>query len=72
MKTLLIKNASHISTMDDNNTELKNKSIFCRSGIIEKIGDFNESEENIDLIIDAKDLIVIPGLLTLIIIYFRT
>ena len=27
MNTLLIKNASHISTMDDSNTELKNKSI---------------------------------------------
>ena len=62
MKTLLIKNASHILTMDDKENELTNSSIFCRSGVIEWVGDYKNLKEKADHTIDAKDLIVIPGL----------
>ena len=59
MKTLLIKNASHILTMDDKENELTNSSIFCRSGVIEWVGDYKNLKEKADHTIDAKDLIVI-------------
>jgi len=45
MKTLLIKNASHILTMDDKENELTNSSIFCRSGVIEWVGDYKNLKE---------------------------
>ena len=38
MKTLLIKNASYVVTMNDKEIELKDTSILCRTGIIEWIG----------------------------------
>ena len=62
MKTLLIKNASHILTMNNDEIELKDKSILCKSGVIEWIGDYNDLNQNVDTTIEGKDLVVIPGL----------
>ena len=62
MKTLLIKNASHIVTMNDEEVELKDTSILCENGIIKWIGNHNDLTEKIDFTIDAQDLVVIPGL----------
>ncbi len=62
MKTLLIKNASHIVTMNDEEVELKDTSILCENGIIKRIGNHNDLTEKIDFTIDAQDLVVIPGL----------
>ena len=39
MSTLLIKNASFVATMDKNENELRNVSIFCENGVIKKVGD---------------------------------
>ena len=39
MSTLLIKNASLVATMDKNENELKDVSIFCENGVIKEIGD---------------------------------
>ena len=68
MKKLLIKNAKIIATMDGNDysttgRELQNSSIYCEDGIINKI--FNDARHsfNPDVIIDASNHVVIPGLI---------
>ena len=61
MSKLLIKNASVIATMDDDRNEIINKSIYCEEGKIVEIGDI-ENFLNADIIIDATDMVVIPGL----------
>jgi cytosine/adenosine deaminase-related metal-dependent hydrolase len=62
MSKLLIKNASVIATMDDDRTELINKSIYCEDGRIIQIGVIENFNFNADVVIDATDMVVIPGL----------
>jgi len=62
MSKLLIKNASVIATMDDDRTELINKSICCEDGRIIQIGVIENFNFNADVVIDATDMVVIPGL----------
>ena len=62
MSKLLIKNASVIATMDDDRTEIINKSIYCEDSKIVEIGDIENVYFNADVVIDATDMVVIPGL----------
>ena len=62
MTTLLLKNADHIATMDDNRRELSNASIFIRDGVIEAIGDPADLPIDADEIIDLSGHVVIPGM----------
>ena len=62
MSKLLIKNASVIATMDDDRTEIINKSIYCEDSKIVEIGDIENFYFNADVVIDATDMVVIPGL----------
>ncbi|MGL4990684.1 MAG: 8-oxoguanine deaminase [Sarcina sp.] len=59
-KTLFIKNIKTVVTCDDNDSVLNNVNIFIKDGVIKHIG--NEVFEA-DEIIDAKDMIVYPGLI---------
>ena len=47
MSTLLIKNASFVATMDKNENELKNVSIYCENGVIKELGDCKNIVKNI-------------------------
>jgi formylmethanofuran dehydrogenase subunit A len=47
MSKLLIKNASVIATMDDDRTEIINKSIYCEDGKIVEIGDIENVYFNV-------------------------
>ena len=62
MTTLLLKNADHIATMDDNRRELSNASIFIRDGVIEAIGDPVDLPIDADEVIDLSGHVVIPGM----------
>lgn len=62
MATLLIENASHIETFDDNDAAFKDASIFVRDGAIEAIGAASELPKTADRVVDARGCIVIPGL----------
>ena len=53
MSTLLIKNASFVATMDKNENELRDVSIFCENGVIKEVGDCKNIFKNIDKVIDA-------------------
>lgn len=59
-KTLFIKNIKTVVTCDDNDSVLNNVNIFIEDGVIKHIG--NEVFDA-DEVIDAKDMIVYPGLI---------
>lgn len=72
MSTILIKNISYLVVEPDfllqykgnepiNPNILRNKSIFIRDNIIEKIGELNEITNKADQEIDASGKIVLPG-----------
>ncbi|MBO9537479.1 8-oxoguanine deaminase [Herbaspirillum sp.] len=61
-KTLLIKNASVVVTMNDTREEIKDGSIFIRNNIIEQVGPSAQLPQQADEIIDARHHVAIPGL----------
>ena len=63
MRTLLIKNAATLVTMDDQRREIPVGGLFIRDGFIEQVGKTNELPDHADEIIDLTDHIVLPGLI---------
>jgi 8-oxoguanine deaminase len=61
VKTLLIKNARCIATM--NGAELQNASILIRGNRIESVGAAADLPQTADDVIDARDHLVTPGLI---------
>ncbi|MDO5290001.1 MAG: 8-oxoguanine deaminase [Pseudomonadota bacterium] len=61
-KTLLIRHARCIATMDDAGTELENASILVRGPLIEAIGPASDLPAEADEVIDARHHLVVPGL----------
>ena len=59
-ETLFIKNAKVIVTCNDKDEVLNNKNIFIEDGVIKDISD---KEYKADKVIDAKDMIIYPGLI---------
>ena len=61
MHTILIRNPYVILTHNDN-VKVVRKSILIENGIISKIGDLSElRKENVDLVLNAENMIAIPG-----------
>ena len=63
MSTLLIRNARCVATFDARQTELRDASVFIRGNLIEAIGPAAELPQSADEVIDARDHLVIPGLI---------
>ncbi len=63
MRTLLIRNARCVATLDDTQRELHNASILIRGNLIESIGPADELPVTADEVIDARDHLVTPGLI---------
>jgi cytosine/adenosine deaminase-related metal-dependent hydrolase len=61
-KTLLIKNACVVVTMDEQRREIDNGAIFVRGNAIEQVGPTTELPQSADEVIDASGHVVIPGL----------
>lgn len=61
-KTLLIKNANVVVTMNDAREEISNGAIFIRNNIIEQVGKSADLPQQADEIIDATHHVAIPGL----------
>ncbi|WP_342116095.1 8-oxoguanine deaminase [Pseudoduganella sp. OTU4001] len=61
-KTLLIKNARVVVTMDEQRREIDNGAIFVRGNVIEQVGPTAELPAAADEVIDAAGHVVIPGL----------
>ncbi len=62
-KTLLIKNATVVVTMNDARDEIKHGAVFIRDNVIEQVGLSADLPENADEIIDASGHVVLPGLI---------
>ncbi len=62
MATLLIKHADLLVTMDDADTRYQDGALFTRDNAIERVGPADELPIDADTIIDARGMIVVPGL----------
>ena len=62
-KTLLIKNARVLVTMDAERREIANGAVFMRGNVIEQVGNSADLPQTADEIIDATNHVVIPGLI---------
>jgi cytosine/adenosine deaminase-related metal-dependent hydrolase len=66
MATLLIRNARLLVTMDAQRREIEGGGVFVRDGVIEAVGPSAElpraCADEADEVIDARDQVVIPGL----------
>jgi len=62
MSTLLVKNAELLITMDQENRCISEGGLFVRDHVIEQIGATADLCRDADQIIDAKGMILLPGL----------
>ncbi len=62
MGTLLIKNAREVATMDDERRRIPGGGLFVRDNVIEQVGPTEALPPTADRVIDARDWIVLPGL----------
>jgi len=62
MATLLIRHATLLVTMDERRREIEDGALFARDGVIEAVGLTAELPADADEVVDARDQLVIPGL----------
>jgi cytosine/adenosine deaminase-related metal-dependent hydrolase len=62
MATLLVKNARLLVTMDAQRREIAGGGVFVRDNVIEAVGASADLPQSADEVIDARDQVVIPGL----------
>lgn len=62
MKTLLIRDADVVATMDDERRELARASVLLRGPAIEAVGPADALPREADEVIDARGHVVIPGM----------
>jgi cytosine/adenosine deaminase-related metal-dependent hydrolase len=62
VNTLLLRNATLLVTMDEERRQLPDGGLFVRDNVIEQVGPTGELPREADVIIDARDMIVLPGL----------
>ena len=61
MQDLIVQNADHILTMDDQRLELRGADIRIRGGQIIELGQ-NLAVKNEDELVDARGCVITPGL----------
>jgi 8-oxoguanine deaminase len=62
MTTLLLRHAQVIATFDAERRELADGGIFVRDNIIEQVGLTDALPTRADRVIDARDMVILPGL----------
>ena len=62
MSTLLVRNADLLVTMDQNRREISDGSLLIRDNYIEAVGLSQELATEADRVIDAKGMLIMPGL----------
>jgi len=62
MKTLLIRHAQLLVTMDDHRREISDGGLFIRDGFIERVGTTADLPQTADEILDLAGYIVLPGM----------
>ncbi|AON55514.1 8-oxoguanine deaminase [Herbaspirillum seropedicae] len=62
-KTLLIRNARILVTMNESREEIPDGALYIRNNVIEQVGQTADLPQDADEIIDARHHIVLPGLI---------
>jgi 8-oxoguanine deaminase len=62
MATLLVRHARLVVTMDDARREIADGAVFVRDQVIEAVGPSADLPSSADEVVDARDQVVIPGL----------
>jgi len=62
MPTLLLKHADALVTMDAARREIRDGALFVRDNVIEQVGATRELPAAADRVIDARGVVVLPGL----------
>ncbi len=62
MSTLLLKNAHVVLTMDSARREIRDGALYIRDNVIEQVGVTDQLPATADRVIDARDMLVLPGL----------
>jgi cytosine/adenosine deaminase-related metal-dependent hydrolase len=63
MSTLLVCDATLVTTFDDSDRRVLNAGIFARDGVIEAIGSHELLPAKADEVIDAHGMVILPGLI---------
>ena len=61
-RTLLVRHAHVLVTMDATRREIADGAVFARDGVIEAVGPSAALPTQADEVIDARDCVVLPGL----------
>ncbi len=61
-KTLLVRHAHTLVTMDGTRREIADGAVFARGGVIAVVGRTQDLPQSADEVIDAHDQVVLPGL----------
>ena len=61
-RTLLIRDADAVATMDDERREWRRASVLLRGRVVEAIGPADTLPREADEVIDARGHVVVPGL----------
>lgn len=62
MPTLLVKNATIVLSFDSRHLEIPDGGVFIRDNVIEKVARTNELPPTADRVYDARDMVILPGL----------
>lgn len=62
MPTTLVRHATLLATFDDARREIADGALFIRDHVIEQVGTTDELPQKADQIVEARDHVVIPGL----------
>lgn len=72
MATTLIKQADLVVTMDDADTRITRGSVLITDNVIQQVGSFDDDAVAAETIIDARGMIVLPGLVNTHHHFFQT
>ena len=62
MPTLLLRHADLLVTMDDERRRIPDGGLFARDGVIEQVGPTADLPASADLILEARGMVVLPGM----------
>ncbi len=62
MTSLLIKDATLVVSMDDNGAQWTDGGIYVVDNVIQQIGQTNQLPQDADHIVNARGMIILPGL----------